>query len=276
ASNQPLLPRPIAQTLRGTGVRFVQGRVTRINLEEREVIVEDQQGQVQRMAYLYLVYALGSLPDRQSVPGVADHSYTLAPSGPPPTTALREILPAVAGRNGQDIVCGSGPTGIETAAEFARTYQRLRVRLVSQGPFGLFLGPHVARDMRRSLEGLGVEVIDHTTVAAVRAESIVTDQGLAIPGDICLWAGGFVAPSLAREAGLLVNERGQIVIDPSMRSLSHPEIYAVGDAAHPREDPGVPVRMSALTAVIMGAHGADCLSAVLRGKQPKPLSFAYL
>src|SRR5262249_27170298 len=62
----------------------------------------------------------------------------------------------------------------------------------------------------------------------------------------------------------------------SMRSLSHPEIYAVGDAAHPREDPGVPVRMSALTAVIMGAHGADCLSAVLRGKQPKPLSFAYL
>jgi hypothetical protein len=36
------------------------------------------------------------------------------------------------------------------------------------------------------------------------------------------------------------------------------------------------MRMAAVTAVILGAHGADCLSAVLRGKPPKPLSFAYL
>jgi len=74
-----------------------------------------------------------------------------------------------------------------------------------------------------------------------------------------------------------VNERNQIIVDPFLRSISHPEIYAIGDAAHPRENPGVPVvRMSAVTATIMGAHGADCLSAVLRGKMPRRLSFAYL
>src|SRR5262249_28271388 len=121
-----------------------------------------------------------------------------------------------------------------------------------------------------------VVITDHTTVAAVRAESVVTDQGLVIPCDMCLWAGGFVAPPLAREAGLRVNGRGHIVLDPSIRSLSHPDSYAVRDAAHPREDPGVPMRMSAFTAAIMGAHGADCLSSILRGKRPKPLSFAYL
>ena len=86
-----------------------------------------------------------------------------------------------------------------------------------------------------------------------------------------------MALPLAREAGLAVNERNQIVVDPFLRSISHPEIYAIGDAAHPRENPGVPVvRMSAVTATIMGAHGADCLSAVLRGETPRPLSFAYL
>ena len=73
-----------------------------------------------------------------------------------------------------------------------------------------------------------------------------------------------------------MNERDQVVIDPFMRSLSHPAIYAVGDAAHPQEDPGVPVRMSAFTAAIMGAHGADCLAAVLCGKTPRPLSFSYV
>jgi NADH dehydrogenase FAD-containing subunit len=92
---------------------------------------------------------------------------------------------------------------------------------------------------------------------------------------VCLWAGGFTAPPLAREAGLAVNERGQIAIDPFMHSISHPEIYALGDAAHPLEPPGVQVRMAAFTAAVMGAHGADCLSAALRGKQPKPFSFAY-
>ncbi len=68
----------------------------------------------------------------------------------------------------------------------------------------------------------------------------------------------------------------EVIVDPFLRSISHPEIYAIGDAAHPREDPGVPVRMSAFTATILGAHGADSLSAVLRGKTPRPLSFAYL
>jgi NADH dehydrogenase FAD-containing subunit len=73
-----------------------------------------------------------------------------------------------------------------------------------------------------------------------------------------------------------VNERGQVLIDPFMRSISHPDILAVGDAAHPVQDPGVRVRMAALTAVILGAHGADSLTAILQGKTPQPLSFAYL
>jgi NADH dehydrogenase FAD-containing subunit len=74
-----------------------------------------------------------------------------------------------------------------------------------------------------------------------------------------------------------VNERDQVLVDPFLHSVSHPQIYAIGDAALPVEDPGVShVRMSAFTASIMGAHGADCLSAELAGKRPKPLSFAYV
>ncbi len=74
---------------------------------------------------------------------------------------------------------------------------------------------------------------------------------------------------------MTVNERGQILTDPFMHSISHPEIYAVGDSAQPIDEPGVPVRMSAFTAVITGAHGADSLSAAIRSKTPRPLSFAY-
>ncbi len=276
ATNQVIQWRSLPQMLRRTQVQFLQGRVTSIDPAHHEIVVVDQQ-HTHHLEYDYLVYALGSVTDRHRVPGVAEYAYTLAPSGPLSAAALREALPSVEAKHGHVVICGGGATGIETAAEVATAYPQLKVHLVTQGPFSLFLGKTVASSIRRSLTRLGVEIIDQTTVAAVRAHSVVLDQGSEIPCDLCVWTGGFVASSLAREAGLAVNERNQIVVDPFLRSISHPEIYAIGDAAHPREDPGVPVvRMSAVTATIMGAHGADCLSAALRGKTPRPLSFAYL
>ena len=275
ATNQVIQWRSLPQILRQTNVQFIQGRVTSIDPAHHEIVFVDQQ-QTHDLEYDYLVYALGSVTDRQTVPGVAEYAYTLAASGPLSAAALRETLPSVQARHGHVVVCGGGATGIETAAEVATAYPHIKVHLVTQGPFGLFLGKTVANSIRRSLTRVGVEITERTAVAAVRAHSVVIDQGSEIPCDLCLWMGGFVAPSLAREAGLAVNERNQIVVDPFLRSISHPEIYAIGDAAHPREDPGAPVRMSAVTATIMGAHGADCLSAVLHGKVARPLSFAYL
>jgi NADH dehydrogenase FAD-containing subunit len=52
--------------------------------------------------------------------------------------------------------------------------------------------------------------------------------------------------------------------------------HVSGNRGAEQETPGAPVRMSAVTATIMGAHGADSLSATLLGKAPKPFSFAYL
>jgi NADH dehydrogenase FAD-containing subunit len=172
-------------------------------------------------------------------------------------------------------VCGGGATGIETAAEFAESYPGLEIQLITRDQFGMFLGEPVAAYMRQALERLGVVIRDRVVITGIRPHAITTSAG-EIACDVCLWAGGFVAPPLAREAGVTVNERGQVLVDPFMRSISHPEIFAVGDAASPIQEPGVPVRMSAYAAAILGAHGADSLAAVLRGKAPQPLSFAYL
>ena len=135
----------------------------------------------------------------------------------------------------------------------------------------------VAGVIRRRLVRLGVEIIEQSNVSAVRQHRVVLEGGRELACDLCIWTAGFVVQPLARESGLAVNERDQILVDPFLHSVSHPQIYAIGDAASPVEDPGVAhVRMSAYTASIMGAHGADCLSAILTGSTPKPLSFTYL
>ncbi len=276
ATNQRVFRRSFSQILRKTQVQFLQARVTSLDPSQHRVTVQDQQQQ-HELAYDYLVYALGSMTDRHSVPGVAEYAYSLSARGPFSAAALRETLPAIAARGGQVVVCGGGATGIETAAQVASVYPQIKVSLVTRGSLALSWDKSVADAIRHRLVSLGVEIVEQSDVRAVRAQSVVLDQGRELECSLCIWTAGFVVQPLAREASLAVNERDQILVDPFLRSVSHQEIYAIGDAASPVEDPGVAhVRMSAFTAGIMGAHGADCLSAILSGKTPKPLSFAYL
>ena len=57
------------------------------------------------------------------------------------------------------------------------------------------------------------------------------------------------------------------------RRLSQ-DIFVVGDAASPLEQPGAPYRMSVFAALVSAAHVADNLARHLRGRAMKPLSFA--
>ncbi len=275
ATNQQIVPRPLSNTLEGTGITFAQGWVSKIDTARHEVTVETG-SYTRRIGYDKMIYALGSTNDRESVPGVRDYAYALTPAGPRSAAGLREILPRLNAAGGRVLVGGGGATGIEAAAEFAESYPNLHLQLATRGAFGMFLNEKIAAYMRQSLQRLGVTVIDHTTITEVREGEALTATGGTIPFDLCLWTGGFVAPTVARESGLSVNEKGQVLIDPFMRSISHPDIYAVGDAAHPVQEPGVPVRMSAYASCIMGAHGADCLAAEILHKTPQPFSFAYL
>ena len=250
AAGQTVAQRSLVDTLHGTGVKFIQGRVSRIDPARREVVTQTASGQ-QYVAYDKLLYALGSTTDRDRVPGVREHAYVLAPAGEHSAAALREALPALDAAKGTLLICGGGATGIESAAEFAESYPHLHVVLATRGEFGMFLSRKAAAYMRQSLARLGVQIQDRTLIREVQAGTAITTAGTAIPFDVCLWAGGFSAPALAREAGLAVNERGQMLIDPFMRSVSNSDIYGAGDGAQPVEVPGARVRMAASTAIVM-------------------------
>jgi NADH dehydrogenase len=272
AAGKTMHPRAIVDTLAGTGVQFVQGRVTHIDPAQ---ITIQTPNSIQSMPYDKLLVTLGSTIDRHTIPGVLEYAYTLTPDGERSAPALREVLREQNQIGGRVVVVGGGATGIEAAAELTDAYPNLNVHLATQGAMGLFLNEPVAAYMRQSLLKRGVTIQEYTAIQRVREANLLTADGESIGYDVCLWNGGFAVPGLARESGVAVNERGQILIDPFMRSISHPNIYAAGDCADTVEEPGTPLRMSAYTAVITGAHAADCLAAAVRGQQPKPLSFAY-
>ena len=110
------------------------------------------------------------------------------------------------------VVCGGGATGIETAAQVASVYPHIKVSLVTQGSLALSWDKSVAGAIRRRLVSLDVKIVDQSTVQAVRAQSVVLDQGRELACDLCIWTAGFVVQPLAREAGLAVNERDQMLV----------------------------------------------------------------
>ena len=265
--------RPITRMLKGTGVRFVQGRVTAIDPGLKQVRVEQQEGE-RLYAYDYLVLALGSRVDRWAVPGVDEHAYTLDPYGSQTAEALETRLAELATRPFGAVVVGGGATGVEAAAEIKGRYPNAEVSIVTHGRVGAFKGRKIEAHVRQALAEQSITSVEHARVVRVEQDRLVLENG-GQPADLIVWAGGFVASPLARQAGLKTNSRGQVRVDPYLRSVSHPDIYAIGDAADPIEEPGAPWRMSLFTALVSGAQAADNLAAALKGRPLRPLSYAW-
>lgn len=280
---KPLPAHSIVQMLRGTGVEFINGRMASLDLAAKKLHIEhsaatasqsplllDRDGQAE-ISYDRLVYALGSHTDRWSIPGVAEHSSTLEG---PSAEALRAQLPRLAERGRHLTVIGSGLTAIETITELAGAFPALRLTLVTSGVLGSDLSTGGQAHLRATFSRLGIALLEHTHVERLEAGRIHAANGREISFDTCLWTAGFIAPPLARQAGLAVNQRGQVQVDSALRALGHDSIQVVGDSAAV-DLPWGTLRMGCVSAMPMGAYVADQLAADLAGQPWKPFRFGF-
>jgi NADH dehydrogenase FAD-containing subunit len=277
ATGQELRPRPFAEMFAGTGVELRLGRVTGIDVERKTVTVAATDGTdgtdgTEELAYDSLVYALGSGWTDHGVPGVAEHADELASRA----GALR-LRARLAGLTaGQPVlVVGGGLTGVEAATEIAEARPDLDVALAARAGLGDWLSPKGARHLRKVFGRLGITVHEHTDVTGVAAGHVSTAAGTRLPAAVTVWTTGFAVHPLARDTGLEVTDDGQIVVDGTMRSVSHPDVYAVGDAAMAMGDGGSPLRMSCATGVPMAWQAADALAARLTGGKLPKTSLRY-
>jgi NADH dehydrogenase FAD-containing subunit len=251
----------IARLLRGTNVHSVVGRVIALDLERQVARLSDGS----ELGWQQLVYALGSVASDGGVAGVRQHALLLGDESG--ARRLREVLAAGARRL---VVVGGGLSGVEMATELAE--RGLNVTLVAAGGVGGFLSTAGQDHLRRALARLNARVIENS-VREVRAGEVLLDGGGRLPCDACVWTGGFSAPSLARESGLQVNDAGQIRVDERLRSLSHPNVYAVGDAAEACFDAGSPILMGCKYAMPMAAHCAENLALARSGRNERSFRF---
>lgn len=272
----PVKPRiaSLSAYLAKTPIDFICARVISLDTEQRRLQVETG-GSARVLGFAQVIYTLGSRVDVENVPGAADYTFRLDPGdGPRSAAALRTALLKDAAGPIRVLSVGGGPLSIEAAGEVKATWPDMEVGLVSASRAGDFTSPKVEAVLRRDLSRLGVTLIDHESIGEVRATEVVTVSGRSLPYDICIWAAGMRAPSIAMQAGLEVDAQGRIMVGPDLRSVSHPFILAAGDCSHPIAPTGAPYRPSALTAAVSGVYAAEQVAAHAARKRIAPFSFS--
>ncbi|MFD7459286.1 MULTISPECIES: NAD(P)/FAD-dependent oxidoreductase [unclassified Streptomyces] len=275
AAGQEIEARKLTDVFAGTGIRLRLARVTAVHPERQVVTVADADGGGD-LGYDTLLYALGSHVADHGVPGVAEHAFDVA--GRPSALRLREHLDGLGrrGEGGRVLVVGEGLTGIETATEIAESRPGLSVTLIAGGELGARLSAGARGHLRQACERLGITVLEHTSVAAVEATRVLCADGTALASDATVWTAGFAVGPIAAAGGLEVTDSGRIVIDRTMRSVSHPNVYAAGDSAYAIGVNGRPLPMSCASAGYTGRQATDAIVGSLTGRGIADTKLVYV
>lgn len=251
-------------------IDILLGRARRIDAAAKTVHVETSEGKV-NLRFDRLIYAVGSRTATH-VPGVEEHATTIGDVEGAAAIAHR----IASGEVRCVCVVGGGPTGVGTAAELAEAHPELRLTLLAGNSLVGGLRPAARRSIRRSLERLGVAIVDGTRVTRVVSDGLKTSDGADRDFDLVVWAAGFEVPDLAARSGLPVDRYGRMLVDETLVCLAEPAIVGAGDAVRPPDAVAAHLPMGARVALPLGGAAADTVLAGLRRRDAETISIGLL
>jgi NADH dehydrogenase len=286
---------PVRAALRQA--RFVEATVERIDVDRQIVLAVAAGGATYDLPYDHLVVALGASTNEQLIPG-SSNAFTFKTMAD--ALVLRNHLieqfeqadaaaePATRRGCLTVVVIGGGLVGIELLGELSafaddvlRFYPRLqreevRFLLFEAGPRVL---PEIDTDLavvaERVLRRRGADIRVSTPVQAIEPGRVHLANEVIAASTIVLTAG--IVPSVVAAAiPVLHDQRGRIVVDGSMRSRSHANVWALGDCAAIPGPDGRPYPALAQHTVREARHLAHNIQGVVEGRAPTPFIFHSL
>jgi len=251
---------------RAAGARWITGSIDRLDAQRREARLDSGE----ELPYDLLSLNVGSTLRPPWIPQARVLSMRpLAALRPAWHALLDEVRDSPSREPLQVTAVGGGAAGFESLLAALARLRRLcpdrplHGRLVTRAP-GLLpgLSSPARRAALRALERARVRLQLGTP----------WNDAMARPGEIVLWATGAQAHDWLRDrerrGALGVGPEGYVRIDAQLRSLSHPQVFAVGDCADWGHDGAGPLPKAGVYAVRMGPVLLHNLRAAL---QRRPL-----
>ena len=269
---------PFEELLQGTGVRFYQGLVSGIDIDQRRVNVHEGP----EIPYDRLVLALGGETPLDLVPGATAYAYTFRTISD--AYRLEERLRFLEESNADKIrgaIVGAGYSGVELACKLAdRLGERGRFRIIEIADQILRTSPEFNREAaKKALEARGVFLDLETKVESIEQNTISLEyknQLDIIPVDLVIWTVGTRVAPVVKSLPLKQNQRGQISITSNLQVLDHPEIFALGDLADSHDAEGQQVPATAQAAFQQADYTAWNIWATLTNRPLLPFHYQQL
>jgi selenide,water dikinase len=247
----------LAPLAASAGARLILAEATAIGLAEHRVAVNGRPD----VPFDLLSLDVGGAPAMPPGGGVP-----VKPIG----TFLDRLAALEAGldRGARVAVVGGGAGGTELALALARRYrERVRIVLVCDGPEPLASAPSYARSVARAaLVDAGVELACGVRAGNWAGGRLTLSDGSSLDVASALWATGVVGPAFLAASGLACDAAGCVLVDATLRSVSHPQVFAAGDCAAIE---GSPRPKSGVWAVRAGTPLAANLRRAARGRPPR-------
>jgi NADH dehydrogenase len=279
-------------------VRFVEGEVKSIDFAQRVVRAQASLERVYDLPYDQLVLALGGVTNRGIIPG-SEHAMAFKVLADGIFLRNRTIDLFERADVEQDpeqkkklltfVVVGAGLVGVELMGELTeftanlcRSYPRVSVEDLH---FELIeAGPKVMPEMDRDLADYAVEVLrkrgvnvrSSAPVKQIEPSKVHLPDGSVIEAETVVLAAGVAANPLLKEMPVEKDRKGRIAVDGTMRSKSHPEVWAIGDCASIPDPEGKPYPQLAQHALREAKVLAGNIAATLHGQPLKPFVYKTL
>ena len=220
---------------RFAGARLIAGEVSAVDLESRRLTLVDRPP----LSFDLLSINSGAVPRPVGAGVPVKPIGRFLPRWPEPLASVRP----------GDRVClvGGGAGGTELALAMRRSLPAgVALALLSDTLLPGFPSRAVRR-IEAALTAGGVELASGFRVARAERIGAVTrldaEDGRVHEAEHVFWVTGVEAPDWAGASGLATDDRGFIEVDRTLRSVSHPQVFAAGDVAaltgQPRPKSGV-------------------------------------
>lgn len=227
-------------------VEFIKDEVQNINLNNKRV-------KCLRACYEYdyLVIAIGFKVNTFAIPGAQEYAHKIATLNG--ALKIRQIIENsfkdYVGDSDENalsfIVCGSGFTGVEFAAEFAKQSQTLckicgidksavKIHLIGRGNRILpMFREDLSLNAESKLRNLGVNIISANVVECLKDGVIIEKQDgfrEKICGNLTIWSAGVRGNPVISLSGIK-NKNDRIEVNKFLQIPSNNEVFVVGDSA---------------------------------------------
>ncbi|MEO1677951.1 MAG: selenide, water dikinase SelD [Pseudomonadota bacterium] len=254
----------LVRLARFAGARLVLGRASGLDRAERRVLVEGRPP----IRYDVASIDVGITSDMPALPGFVEHGVAAKPLARYASRWSAFCDEVAAGRAAPQVaVIGAGVAGVELALAMHHRLETLgalpTVTLVDAGAALSGIAGSTRTLLFERLRRTDIGLIESDPAARVTPTTVETASGRSISAAFVVGAAG-ARPHAWLAALGLAHERGFLAVDRFLRSVTDPDVFAVGDCAHlafaPRPKAGVfavraaPILAQNLEAVLAGGR----------------------